>query len=77
MHSGLLGVLTPHLIITRPSTVVPENQNTLNGYPCLAFKKFSDLTGFTIVQQTNLKGIPCSEAELQKITNLLYQGVVF
>ena len=76
-HSGLLGVLTPHLIITRPRTVVPENQNTLNGYPCLAFKKFSDLTGFTIVQQTNLQGIPCSEAELQKITNLLYQGVVF
>lgn len=76
-HSGLLGVLTPHLIITRPRTVVPENQNVLNGYPCLAFKKFSDLTGFTIVQQTNLKGIPCSEAELQKITNLLYQGVVF
>lgn len=76
-HSGLLGVLTPHLIITRPRTVVPENQNVLNGYPCLAFKKFSDLTGFTIVQQTNLQGIPCSEAELQKITNLLYQGVVF
>lgn len=76
-HSGLLGVLTPHLIITRPRTVVPENQNTLNGYPCLAFKNFSDLSGFTIVQQTNLKGIPCSEAELQKITNLLYQGVVF
>lgn len=76
-HSGLLGVLTPHLIITRPRTVVPENQNTLNGYPCLAFKNFSDISGFTVVQQTNLKGIPCSEAELQKITNLLYQGVVF
>ena len=76
-HSGLLGVLTPHLIITRPRTVVPENQNVLNGYPCLAFKNFSDLTGFTVIQQTNLKGIPCSEAELQKITNLLYQGVVF
>ena len=76
-HSGLLGVLTPHLIITRPRIVVPENQNVLNGYPCLAFKNFSDLSGFTIVQQTNLKGIPCSEAELQKITNLLYQGVVF
>ena len=76
-HSGLLGVLTPHLIITRPRTVVPENQNVLNGYPCLAFKNFSELSGFTVVQQTNLKGIPCSEAELQKITNLLYQGVVF
>lgn len=76
-HSGLLGVLTPHLIITRPRAVIPESQNVLNGYPCLAFKKFSDLTGFTVVQQTNLKGIPCSDNELQRITNLLYQGVVF
>lgn len=75
--AGVLGLQKPYLTITRPKATIPENQNRLMGYPSQTYVKFSQLSGFTVIENCNFKGGVCTDSEKQEILNLLYQGVIF
>lgn len=74
--NGLMGVQTPYLFITRPKQCAPKNQNRYSGYPSYITETLGNLTGFTQVQDIRLNNIPCTEAERQKILDLLHEGVI-
>ena len=75
--AGVLGLQKPYLTITRPKATIPDNQNRLMGYPSQTYVNFSQLTGFTMIENCNFKGGVCTDSEKQEILNLLYQGVIF
>lgn len=75
--AGALGLQKPYLTITRPKATIPDNQNRLMGYPSQTFTNFSQLSGFTMIENCNFKGGVCTDSEKQEILNLLYQGVIF
>lgn len=75
--AGVLGLQKPYLTITRPKATIPDNQNRLMGYPSQTYVNFSQLTGFTMIENCNFKGGVCTDSEKQEILKLLYQGVIF
>lgn len=75
--AGVLGLQKPYLTITRPKATIPDNQNRLMGYPSQTYVNFSQLSGFTVIENCNFKGGVCTDSEKQEILNLLYQGVIF
>ena len=75
--AGLLDVQIPYLVFTRPNQAVPENQNTYTGYPSFITQSLSSLNGYTEVEVIHLHNVPCTEAELLEIDNLLKGGVIF
>lgn len=74
--SGYLGVRRPFLIINRPRQCLPENYQTLNGYPCMVKHQLSECSGYTQVQQVQLTGIACTQPEQEEIQGLLKMGVL-
>ena len=75
--AGVLGLQKPYLTITRPKATIPDNQNRLMGYPSQTYVNFSQLSGFTMIENCNFKGGVCTDKEKEEILNLLYQGVIF
>jgi len=74
--SSLLSVRTPYLILTRPRQAKPEDQNIYTGYPSFITETLGDISGWTIVKEIHLDGIPCTKAELEEIDSLLRGGVI-
>ena len=75
--SGIIGIQTPYIIITRPRQALPSRQNEFIGYPALYSAVLSDLTGYTEIEKIHLEGIPATEKELTEIDTLLKGGVIF
>lgn len=75
--AGLMGVLTPYLIITRPRQAYPMNQNVYTGYPAFITESLSQLTGYTEVEQVHLEHVPATGEELVELERLLKEGVLF
>ena len=73
---GLMGVQTPYLILTRPRQALPKNQNYYTGYPSFITHTLGSLSGFTIVENVHLEGIPGTNEEIVEIENLLKLGVI-
>lgn len=76
-NSGYLGVRRPYLIIERPNMCLPENFQSLNGYPAMITMSLETCTGFTRVQQVQLTGLNATQDERAEIMQLLKVGVVF
>lgn len=75
--AGLMGVLTPYLIISRPRQVLPLEQNSFTGYPSFITESLSSLTGYTEVESCHIDHIPATAEELKEIEMLLKGGVIF
>ena len=73
--AGLLGSQTPYLIIRRPKQSLPENYKKYVGYPSNIYAVLGTLSGFTRIEQADLTGIPCTDAELGMIYKALKEGV--
>lgn len=73
---SILAVGYPYLVLTRPNQALPENQNTYIGYPSYITANLGSLSGFTIVEEIHLEGIPATSAELNEIESLLKEGVI-
>lgn len=73
---GMLGIMTPYLILTRPRQCVPDYQNTYTGYPSFITRGLSQLSGFTIVNSIHLQNVPATDEELTEIETLLKTGVM-
>ena len=74
--SGILGMQTPYIILTRPKQALPQGQNRQIGYPSYMTAMLSTLTGYTEIDSIHLEGIPATSDELSEIEDLLKAGVI-
>lgn len=75
-NSGYLGVRRPFLIIERPNMCMPENYQSLNGFPSMITLELSTCKGFTRVQQVQLTGLGATNPEQAEIMEFLKNGVI-
>lgn len=75
-NSGYLGVRRPYLIIERPNMCMPENFQTLNGFPSMITLVLGECKGFTRIQQVQLTGLHATNPEQAEILQLLKSGVI-
>lgn len=74
--SGVLGPLTPFLIITRPRSAWPKDLNSFDGYPSFINSNLGDLEGYTEIYKIHLENIPATGDEMSEIERLLKEGVI-
>ena len=75
--AALMGVRTPYLLIERPVPSYPSGYGHSKGYPSNIATLLSNVTGFTIIDDIDLSGIPFTEVELNELRTLLKEGVYF
>lgn len=77
-NTGYLGVRYPYLIIERPNMCLPENFQTLNGFPSMITMLLGECQGYTRIQQVQLTGMSgASVNEQSEILSFLKSGVIF
>lgn len=76
-NRGFLSVMYPFLQVSRPIQCRPTSYSDLVGYTSETYQYFNELTGFTVVRNTQLKGMGCLDSEREEIENLLKMGVIF
>lgn len=76
-NTGYLGVRYPYLIIEVPRQCLPSTYQSMNGYPSMISLPLGDCSGYTVVQQVQLTGVPATEQEHEEILKLLKGGVIF
>ena len=76
-NAGSLGIRKPYLIITRAISSMPAGFETLSGLPSTELTALSSVSGFTVVRNVHLEGIPGTAEELEEIKSLLESGVIF
>lgn len=72
---GMLGSVIPYVIIRRPKQSLADNYKHYVGYPSNVTGKLGTLSGYTKIEQADLEGIPCTDAELAMIYDALKGGV--
>ena len=75
--AALMGVRTPYLLIERPVAAYPAGYAHTKGYPSNIGTLLSNVTGFTIIEDIDLSGIPLTQGELEELRGLLKEGVYF
>ena len=76
-NAGSLGIRKPYLIITRAISAMPAGFESVAGLPSTEFTALSSVSGFTVVRNVHLEGIPGTAEELEEIKGLLESGVIF
>ena len=64
------------LIISYPRSNVPEGFGKFNGYATQLSAKLSELTGFTLCDNTARIDLPCTEEERNMLKAILTSGIV-
>ena len=75
--SAILGVRAPFLLIERPVPAFPSKYGHDKGYPSNITVNLISVTGFTIIEDIDLSGIPLTQGELEELRGLLKEGVYF
>lgn len=75
--AAILGVRTPYLLIERPVPSYPANYRHDKGYPSNISTFLLNVSGFTVIEDIDLSGIPLTETELTELRSLLADGVYF
>lgn len=74
--SAFYGHSRPYLMIERPVSHFSTNYVTEKGLPLIKTKRIGSCSGFTIAEDIILDGIPCTEAEKEKIRQMFKSGVI-
>lgn len=74
--SGMLGVKTPYIVISRVIQQNPTNYAKMQGIPSNTYKTLSSLKGYTKMQSIQIKSTIGSVDETEEIKQLLLDGVV-
>lgn len=74
--AGFYGHPGAYLIIERPLSYFSANYAAEKGLPLLVTKKISACRGFTQAEDIILDGIPCTDAEKEKIRSAFKTGVI-
>lgn len=75
-NSGAMGIKKPYLIISRPQSVMNDGFPSIQGYPSNYFTRLGDCNGFTQVAECHVENIYATDKELDKIKDLLKEGVI-
>lgn len=74
--ASIMGHRYPYLIIERPVSQFPTDYGKEVGYPLWVSKTLGSCHGLTIAENIILDGIPCTQAEKEKIRQLFNSGVI-
>lgn len=74
--ASIMGHRTPFLLIERPVSHFSIRYATEKGIPLLVSKTIGECHGFTQAEDIILDGIPCTQAEKEKIRALFKNGVI-
>lgn len=74
--ASFMGIRQPFLLIERAISHYPTRYANEKGYPLMVTKKIRNCSGFTIADSIILDGIPCTQAEKEKIRALFKSGVI-
>ena len=75
-NAGILGLLTPYIILHRPIQSLPGNFGHFKGYPSNITRTLSSVSGYTEVSYIHLDGTTATDAEREEIYALLKSGVI-
>lgn len=75
--AALMGVRKPYLMIERPVPSIPSTYPHSKGYPSNIAALLASVSGFTVIEDIDLSGIPLTETELTELRSLLADGVYF
>lgn len=75
-NAGAMGIKKPYLIISRPQSVMNDGFPAIQGYPSNYFTRLGDCSGFTQIAECHVENIPATDKELDKIKDLLKEGVI-
>lgn len=75
-NSGAMGIKKPYLIISRPQSAMNDGFPSIQGYPSNYFTRLGDCSGFTQVAECHVENISATDKELDKIKDLLKEGVI-
>lgn len=75
--AAMMGVRYPYLLIERPTPFIPSTYMHSKGYPSNIAALLSNVTGFTVIDDIDLSGIPLTQTELEELRGLLKEGVYF
>ena len=74
--AGCMGVQTPFVIREAVRFHSTAGMNSVSGYPSFYYKSLGSVSGYTVVLDVHLKGIPATSEEIAEIESLLKSGVV-
>lgn len=74
--AGCMGVQTPFVIREAVRFHTTAGMNSVSGYPSFYYKSLGSVSGYTVVLDVHLKGIPATSEEIAEIESLLKSGVV-
>ena len=75
-NAGVLGLLTPYIIIHRVVQSLPTNFGHFKGYPSNVTRTLGSCSGYTEVEYIHLDGINATEEEKQELLTILKEGIV-
>lgn len=74
--AGCMGIQTPFVIREAVRFHSTAGMNSVSGYPSFYYKSLGSVSGYTVVLDVHLKGIPATSEEIAEIESLLKSGVV-
>lgn len=75
-NAGAMGIKKPYLIISRPQSAINNGFPSIQGYPSNYFTRLGNCSGFTQVAECHVENISATDKELDKIKDLLKEGVI-
>lgn len=73
--AGILGERIPKVIIERPIQSYPSNFNQYQGLPSNITATVGSLRGFTKFEKVEMKGLKCTQNDIDEIETLLKEGI--
>lgn len=75
-NAGAMGIKKPYLIISRPQSSMNDGFPSIQGYPSNYFTRLGNCSGFTQVAECHVENISATDKELDKIKDLLKEGII-
>lgn len=75
-NAGAMGIKKPYLIISRPQSSMNDGFPSIQGYPSNYFTRLGNCSGFTQIAECHVENISATDKELDKIKDLLKEGVI-
>ena len=75
-NAGAMGIKKPYLIISRPQSSMNNGFPSIQGYPSNYYTRLGNCSGFTQVAECHVENISATNKELDKIKDLLKEGVI-
>lgn len=75
-NAGAMGIKKPYLIISRPQSAMNNGFPSIQGYPSNYYTRLGNCSGFTQIAECHVENISATDKELDKIKDLLKEGVI-